>query len=422
MTFSRYAGPGSHRYPVGFSGDTVISWETLDFQPYFTSTASNIGYGWWSHDIGGHMMGDKDDELEARWYQFGAFSPINRLHSSNSIFNGKEPWRFKKEACETMAEFLRLRHRMIPYLYTMNYRAWNEDEPICQPLYYQYPGKWESYKCKNQYFFGSELMAAPITTPRINRLNVAEVKVYLPKGLWFDFFTDMVYEGGRSLYMYRGIDKIPVMAKAGAIIPMTESFSAVETIKNPEELVVQVYPGTDNTFTLYEDDNISEAYREGICAKTEMRLDWKEKQFTILPVQGDASLVPGKRTWKIRFHKISAQNAQVLINGRPVEGAVSVEEDLLTVRLEQIEPQDKIEVLFPQETEIAVNPVEKILYEFLDQAEINFFMKDQIYRLAQKEKGNSVAFLSELQAMDVDEKLQRAVLEIVGASSARAGL
>ncbi|ETS90442.1 glycoside hydrolase, family 31 domain protein, partial [Fusobacterium sp. CM21] len=76
LILSRYAGPGSHRYPVGFSGDTVISWESLDFQPYFTSTASNIGYGWWSHDIGGHMNGVRDDELFTRWVQFGVFSPI----------------------------------------------------------------------------------------------------------------------------------------------------------------------------------------------------------------------------------------------------------------------------------------------------------------------------------------------------------
>lgn len=98
MTFSRYAGPGSHRYPVGFSGDTHITWDSLDFQPYFTNTASNIGYGWWSHDIGGHMMGYRDEELEVRWYQYGVFSPINRLHSSNSRFSGKEPWKFSMEA------------------------------------------------------------------------------------------------------------------------------------------------------------------------------------------------------------------------------------------------------------------------------------------------------------------------------------
>ena len=82
ITFSRYAGPGSHRYPVGFSGDTVTSWASLDFQPYFTATAANLGYGWWSHDIGGHMFGVRDDELVTRWFQLGVFSPINRLHST----------------------------------------------------------------------------------------------------------------------------------------------------------------------------------------------------------------------------------------------------------------------------------------------------------------------------------------------------
>ena len=74
MTFSRYAGPGSHRYPVGFSGDTIVTWESLRFQPYFTANASNIGYGWWSHDIGGHMFGYRDEELEVRWYQLRARS------------------------------------------------------------------------------------------------------------------------------------------------------------------------------------------------------------------------------------------------------------------------------------------------------------------------------------------------------------
>ena len=97
LTFSRYAGPGSHRYPVGFSGDTIVTWESLAFQPQFTATASNIGYGWWSHDIGGHMFGYRNEELEARWYQLGAFSPINRLHSSNSPFSGKEPWNFNRD-------------------------------------------------------------------------------------------------------------------------------------------------------------------------------------------------------------------------------------------------------------------------------------------------------------------------------------
>lgn len=81
----------------------------------------------------------RDDELEARWYQYGVFSPINRLHSSNSAFSGKEPWNFSMEVRSTMDDFLRLRHKLVPYLYTMNYRAWKEDTPIVVPMYYDYP-------------------------------------------------------------------------------------------------------------------------------------------------------------------------------------------------------------------------------------------------------------------------------------------
>lgn len=135
LTFSRYAGPGSHRYPVGFSGDTIVTWESLQFQPYFTAAASNIGYGWWSHDIGGHMCGYRNEHLEARWYQLGTFSPINRLHSSSSPFTGKEPWNFSGDVHAAMVASLRLRHMLLPYLYTMNYRAALDGRPLVEPMY-----------------------------------------------------------------------------------------------------------------------------------------------------------------------------------------------------------------------------------------------------------------------------------------------
>ncbi len=123
LTFSRYAGPGSHRYPVGFSGDTIISWASLDFQPEFTATASNIGYGWWSHDVGGHLWGVRDDELTARWVQLGVWSPILRLHSSNNPFLAKEPWMFPEETRAAIDEALRFRVRLVPYLHSMNHRG-----------------------------------------------------------------------------------------------------------------------------------------------------------------------------------------------------------------------------------------------------------------------------------------------------------
>ena len=146
LTFSRYAGIGSHRYPVGFSGDTIVTWASLDFQPYFTANASNAGYGWWSHDIGGHMLGAKDDELTTRWVQFGVFSPITRLHSSNSRFFSKEPWNFGPLAESVMKRYLRLRHALIPYLYTMNEQASRLGQPLVRPLYYLEPEQPEAYE------------------------------------------------------------------------------------------------------------------------------------------------------------------------------------------------------------------------------------------------------------------------------------
>lgn len=413
MTFSRYAGPGSHRYPVGFSGDTLITWESLDFQPYFTSTASNIGYGWWSHDIGGHMLGYKNDEMEARWYQFGVFSPINRLHSSSSEFNGKEPWRFKKEVHDTMCEFLRLRHRLLPYLYTMNHRAWAEGEPICQPMYYAYPENWDAYGRKNEYFFGSELIAAPVTTPRIENLNVAKTKVWLPEGLWFDFFTDTVYQGGRNQNMYRSIDQIPVLAKAGAILPMTDEIRAIDTEKNPEELTVRVYPGADNSFTLYEDDNITEGYRQGICAVTEMNLNWQEKTFTIKPSAGDLTLLPKQRTWKIELHKVTAEEAVVLVNQIEQKDCCTHNGTTLTITLADIRPEDTIEIRLPQNTQVAANPVQQQIFDFLNQAEIDFIAKEKIYQAARHAQETPELLLSELQSMEIIPDLSGAIQEII---------
>ena len=141
LTFSRYAGPGSHRYPIGFSGDTLISWASLDFQPEFTATASNIGYGWWSHDIGGHIFGVRDDELATRWVQLGVFSPILRLHSSSNPFLVKEPWLYPAEARAAMGDALRFRHRLVPYLHTMNHRAAAEGVPLVRPMYHLAPAR-----------------------------------------------------------------------------------------------------------------------------------------------------------------------------------------------------------------------------------------------------------------------------------------
>ncbi|TNU73375.1 glycoside hydrolase [Miniimonas arenae] len=258
LTFSRYGGLGSHRYPVGFSGDTITTWASLAFQPYFTATAANIGYTWWSHDIGGHMFGVRDVELAVRWYQFGVFSPINRLHSSASAFNTKEPWRFGPRAEAVMSRFLRLRHLLVPALYSAAWSAHTDGVAIVRPMYHDAPNVGAALEARDQYLLGPDLLVAPVITPADPSAHLAATGVWLPDGEWTDLFTGATYAGGRRVTMHRGLDTIPVLARTGTVLPLAaDPLAPVD--RNPEALVVRVFPGRvgtsgRGTFVLVEDD------------------------------------------------------------------------------------------------------------------------------------------------------------------------
>lgn len=420
MTFSRYAGPGSHRYPIGFSGDTWTTWESLDFQPYFTSSASNIGYGWWSHDIGGHMGGYKNDEMAARWVQSGLYSPIMRLHSSSSEFNGKEPWRFKKEAEKVMGDALRQRHQMMPYLYTMNYRAYKDSVPLVMPMYYDYPEETAAYQVKNQFMFGTQLLVAPVTGKRISGLNVAEVKVWLPEGIWHDIYTGMIYDGNRILNMYRDLNSIPVLAKAGAILPFTDEISATEAIKNPSSLRLKVYSGADGSFEMYEDDNETCAYEEGDYVKTVYTYTEADAiEFVIRPAQGKLSLIPTTRSYVVElngFEKVSEEQVTVTIDGQVCEAAVSYDskKHIISVQIPETDVTKEIKITVNRELCRTKNDIQENCFNFLNQAEIDFFLKDQIYAVIQKESRIPI-LIAGLQAMELDEKLLAVLIEMITA-------
>jgi len=320
MFFSRYSGPGSQRYPVGFSGDASTTWATLKFQPEFTAMASNIGYSWWSHDIGGHNYGVRDEEMYMRWVQLGVFSPINRLHSTHYEFLRKEPWCYGHEVHQYANQWLRLRHQLFPYLYTMNYRNHMELLPLVQPMYYAYPKTDAAYKVPTQFMFGSELMVSPIVDPADERSKLGAADVWLPKGYWFDFFNGLCYGSrkGRKIKAYRGLDQMPVFAKTGAIVPMANYAPHENRLLNCADMTVLVFPGADNSFTMYEDAGDGNAYTQGAYATTQMQLSWSDAPvFTLKPAQGDLSLIPERRTWRIGlrgFYK--GIGAKVLVNGK----------------------------------------------------------------------------------------------------------
>ena len=425
LTFSRFAGPGSQRYPVGFSGDTVVTWESLKFQPYFTATASNIGYGWWSHDIGGHMFGYRDEELEARWYQLGAFSPINRLHSTCSPFSGKEPWNFHEPVRSAMVDVLRLRQALMPYLYTMNWRAAVDGDPIVEPMYWANPNLGESYEVPDEFRFGTELVVAPVVDPMDKASMRGKADAWLPQGDWFDFFDGRRYvaadPAGRRLAVWRTIDRIPVFAKAGGIVPMQSDPLSDMTV-NPRALDVVIFPGADGSFAMREDSGEfrevcadAAAAQESATAVTAMTWQWddgRSPQFVIEASTGNTSVVPERRDWTLIFRGVARSAMQVIVGGeawdKDLIGTTVVDYDAetlsLSVKLYDVPSSSRIQVLFPSGLEIAPSPAVKDCERILFDAQMLYTTKEKALGLIQR---FGVGALAGLRALEREQKNER---------------
>lgn len=414
LTFSRYAGMGSHRYPVGFSGDTIISWESLAFQPYFTANASNVGYGWWSHDIGGHMKGYRDEELSTRWIQFGVFSPIMRLHSSNSAFTGKEPWNYNAVSENIMKRYLKLRHEMIPYLYTMNYHASHDGQPLIRPMYYLEPEQPEAYEVPNEYYFGTELVVCPITEPTDKAAGTACVKAWIPEGKWYDIFSGLKYDGGRMLELYRSLEDIPVLAKEGAIIPLTDLTEYTNSVENPKELAVKIVPGKKNAFILMEDTGDTYEDKEENWAQT--KLEWiNENEFIIHPANGNLDVIPKRRTWKMEFYGIAdVDNLEVTVGGKAIETERIYDEKrhICQVNIPETEVTEQITISFSKGYLLRENNKPAEIFALLYQAKIEYEVKEKIYAYM-KEGKTSSEVLGIIQAMHLPDSVYGMLSEVL---------
>lgn len=414
LTFSRYAGMGSHRYPVGFSGDTIISWESLAFQPYFTANASNVGYGWWSHDIGGHMKGYRDEELSTRWIQFGVFSPIMRLHSSNSAFTGKEPWNYNAVSENIMKRYLKLRHEMIPYLYTMNYHASHDGQPLIRPMYYLEPEQPEAYEVPNEYYFGTELVVCPITEPTDKAAGTACVKAWIPEGKWYDIFSGLKYDGGRMLELYRSLEDIPVLAKEGAIIPLTDLTEYTNSVENPKELAVKIVPGKKNAFILMEDTGDTFEDKEENWAQT--KLEWiNENEFIIHPANGNLDVIPKRRTWKMEFYGIAdVDNLEVTVGGKAIETERIYDEKrhICQVNIPETEVTEQITISFSKGYLLMENNKPAEIFALLYQAKIEYEVKEKIYAYM-KEGKTSSEVLGIIQAMHLPDSVYGMLSEVL---------
>ena len=315
LLYHRWGGLGNHRYQIGFSGDAVLSWKSLDFQPYFNATASNVLYGYWSHDIGGHMNANRiDPELYIRWLQFGALSPILRTHSTKSSALDKEPWAFDHQHFSIIRNTILERYRMAPYIYTMARRAYDEGLSLCRPLYYEWPENEEAYQERNSYMFGDQILVSPITQPMAD--GVSRHKVWLPGGNdWYEVATGTLLKGGQRVERNFHLDEYPMYVKAGAVIPM---YDKVKNLKsNDEPIVVTVYPGGNGEFSMYEDNGNDKAYATAF-ARTRMTQEVEGNKLTVKIGRREGSYegMPEARKYSVKI-VARAVPEQVVVNGKP---------------------------------------------------------------------------------------------------------
>ncbi len=314
LVFSRYGGLGSHRYPIGFSGDTVISWESLALQPHLTATAANVLFGYWSHDIGGHHFADLNPELFTRWLQFGVYSPILRTHGLIDRRLDEYPSPFR----QIMERAIRRRYELAPYIYSEMSGLPRKGISLVRPMYYAFPEQDEAYQATDQYLFGGKMIVAPVLSPVSSHTGLAESKVWLPGGDWWDTETGTLVQGGRWHVNAYALHETPVFVRPGTMIP--EQPAPLCLGNSPRnKLTLRVYPGADGDLDLYEDDGISQGYLAGQHAVLPCSLRQGPEGFTLTldPIQGSYSGMLTRREVFVIFSFIPPP-ISVETNGRSV--------------------------------------------------------------------------------------------------------
>ncbi|HZY62736.1 MAG TPA: TIM-barrel domain-containing protein [Edaphobacter sp.] len=305
LLFHRWGGLGNHRYQIGFSGDTVSVWDSLAFQPWFTATAANVGYAYWSHDIGGHMPGVVDPQLFTRWVQFGAFSPILRTHTTKNPDAERRIWAYPEPYSNIMRKTFQLRYALGPYIYTEARRTYDTGVAFLHPLYYDYPNTAEAYTSKNEYAFGEQMIVSPVVQPVDDATQLAKESIWIPKGEWIERATGKHITGPRTVERSFAIDQEPVYLRAGAIIPMQPPM--LYTGQKPiDPLILNVWPladGQTSSYAVYADGSIAEEYKKGVYTLTPVKAAQHGDTLTVdvATVEGSYPGMLTKRGYELRL-------------------------------------------------------------------------------------------------------------------------
>lgn len=297
---TRSAFSGQQRYGViNWSGDIGYTWDVFRNQIVAGLNFTITGFPYWTTDIGGFFRpghsqytDEKYHELLTRWYQWGAFNPIFRMHGYQTE---TEPWKYGEKVEDNMRKMLNLRYRLLPYIYSEAWQVTKNGSTIMRPLVMDFNGDEAALSSKFEYMFGKSILAAPITEP-----NVSQWNVYLPKiSDWFDFWTGKHYLGGQTIKADAPLDRIPLFVKAGSIIPMGKIIQ--HSAEKSDTLEIRIYKGADAEFDLYEDEGDNYNYEKGKYSIISFKWIDKKNTLTIASKLGDFDGSLQKRIFNIVF-------------------------------------------------------------------------------------------------------------------------
>ena len=315
MIFTRSAFPGIQRYgSVFWSGDVGNDWETLRRQFVSGLGLVSTGLPWWTYDAGGFFRPGNQhsnaDYIECmlRWIQGATFLPLMRVHG---YMSDTEPWRYGPEAERIIAQYLELRYRLLPYIYSEAARVSHEGATLMRPLVFDFADDAEALKQDIEYMFGQSLLVHPIVEKSVN-----SYRSYLPQhtGGWYDFWTGKSYAGNQYIDTKVGLETIPVFVKGGSILPWGPAIQH-SSEKSDEPLALRIYPGADATFCLYEDEGTNHNYESGACSRIPISWDEKQQTLTIDKRQGSFVGMQQERTFVLVKGE---QKREVLYQGKKI--------------------------------------------------------------------------------------------------------
>ena len=378
VIFTRNHNIAVHRNTVVFTGYTKVDWNTLTVLPRYNATASNNGISYVASTIGGYYGGIENYELYIRYIQLGVFSSILLLGSDKGEYYKREPWRWNQAVSSVIKKYLKLRNSLIPYIYTESYIYHKSGSPIIQPLYYKYPKIYDEPNYKNQYFFGSEMLVCPITKKKNTIMNRVVQRMFIPEGVWYEFESGKKYLGNKYYMSFYRDEDYPVFCREGSVIPM----SLDNGTELPINMEIIVFPGSDGSYKLYEDDGITNDFENNTYAITDIMFMYKKLSYELLIKNtSNIRILPQVRNYRVRFKNTKASNVVITSGGEQVQGISYLDKNDLVIDVSNISTSRELKIECISDSEIENSTIHLInddIRGVLGDLEIETTLKERI--------------------------------------------